>query len=129
MSFKLVVAAKTKISDDRQEGSSISRDPRMTARGSRASGFFFAVATRRKRKLLLRGLLQRRNPGQDHLDPRAAAGRRIEVEPAAQAVGHDVVDDMQTEPGAALIAAGREERIKRPAPHPPAHAPTPLHVN
>src|SRR5258708_15033666 len=87
---------------------------------------FCAVATRRKRKLLLRGLLQRRNPRQDHLDPRAAAGRRIEVEPAAQAVGHDVVDDMQTEPGAALIAAGPEERIESAAPGVGAHAAPPV---
>src|SRR5882672_5731347 len=61
---------------------------------------------------LFRRLLQRRHPGQDDLDSRAPAGLGIEIEPAAEAIGHDAVDDMQAEPGAALVAARREERVK-----------------
>src|SRR6202165_4227019 len=79
--------------------------------------------------VLLGRLLQRRDPGQDDLDSGAAAGLGIEVEPAAQAVGHDRVDDMQAEPGAALVAAGGEERIKGAAPDVEAHAATIVREN
>src|ERR1700735_4088168 len=65
---------------------------------------------------LFGGLLQRRDAGQDDLDSRAAARLGIKIEAGAQPGGHDAVDDMQTEPGAALIAARREERIERAAP-------------
>src|SRR6202035_3676464 len=65
---------------------------------------------------LLGGQLQRRHPGKNDLNPRAGVGLGIEVEPAAKSVGHDTVDDMQPEPGAALIATGGEERIERAAP-------------
>ena len=61
---------------------------------------------------------------QDDLDPRAAARLGIEIEPAAQPVGHDAVDDVQAEPGAALVAPRREERIERAAAHVEAHAAT-----
>src|SRR4030088_1492233 len=74
--------------------------------------------------VLLRGLLQRRNAGQDDLDSGAAAGLGIKVEPAAQTVGHDRVDDMQAEPGAALVAAGGEKRIESTAAGGERHAPT-----
>src|SRR6202795_4583490 len=71
---------------------------------------------------LFRGLLQRRDPGKNHLDSRAAAGLGIEIEPAAETVGHDAVDDMQAEPGAALIATRREERVERTPPDVERHA-------
>src|SRR6202166_5460205 len=44
------------------------------------------------------------------------------MEPAAQTIGDDAVDDVQAEAGAALVAAGREERIERLAPDIEAHA-------
>ena len=47
--------------------------------------------------MLFRGLLQRRHPRQDDLDPRASAGLGIEVEPAAETVGDDAVDDVQAQ--------------------------------
>jgi hypothetical protein len=68
---------------------------------------------------LLRRLLQRRDPRQDDLNPRAAAGLGIEVQPAAEPVGDDAVDDMQAKPGAALIPARGEERIEGAAPRLP----------
>src|SRR3984893_15328864 len=71
---------------------------------------------------LLRRLLQRRHPGQDDLDSGAAAGLGIEIEPAAEAIGYDTVDDMQAEPGAALVAARGEERVEGAAPDVEAHA-------
>src|ERR1700738_2289514 len=67
-------------------------------------------------------LPQRRHPGQDDLDSRAAAGLGIEIEPAAEAIGHDAVDDMQAEPGAPLAAARGEERIAGAATDVEAHA-------
>src|SRR6476646_1617065 len=73
---------------------------------------------------LFRCQLQRRDPGQDDLDSRASAGLGIEVEPAAQTVGYDAVDNMQAESSAALIAARREERIERAAPDVEGHAAT-----
>src|ERR1700749_2927008 len=73
---------------------------------------------------LLRSLLQRRRARQDHLDARAAARHRIEIEPPPETVGDDAVDDVQAEPGAALIPAGCEERIEGPAPHVQRHAAT-----
>src|ERR1700704_4110241 len=69
-------------------------------------------------------LLQRRNPGKDDLDTRAAAGLGMEVEPAAQTIGYDTVDDMQAQPGASLTATRREKRIQRPAPDVETHAAT-----
>src|ERR1700686_3342362 len=101
--------------------------PRWSARPARSSRQRFANSPRSIEAIrtpLFSGLLQRRNARQDHLDSRAAAGRRVEVEPAAQAVGHDAVDDMQAEPGATLIAAGREERIEGAAADIEAHAAT-----
>ena len=43
---------------------------------------------------LFRRLLERGCARQDHLDPRAAARLGIEIEPTAEAVGDDAVDDM-----------------------------------
>src|SRR4051812_13167217 len=71
---------------------------------------------------LLRRLLDRRHPGQDDLDLGAAARLGIQVEPPAQPVGHDAVDDMQAEPGAALVPPGGEEWIERPPPDVETHA-------
>ena len=67
-------------------------------------------------------MFQRRDARQDDLDSRASAGLRIEVEPAAEAVGHDIIDDVQPESGAALIPARGEERIEGAAPNVEAHA-------
>src|SRR4051794_4353954 len=67
------------------------------------SGFARRRAPRNDDRLLRR-LLDRRHPRQDDLDLRAAAGLRIEVEPPAQPIGDDAIDDMQAEPGAALVA-------------------------
>src|SRR6202035_1437238 len=72
--------------------------------------------------LLFRRLLQRRNARQDDLDSRSAARLGIKLKPAAQTVGHDAVDDMQTEPGATLVAARREKRIERATPDIETHA-------
>src|SRR5262245_8149400 len=66
--------------------------------------------------------LRRRHARQDHFDFRPLAGLAVEAEPAAQTIDHDVVDDMQPEPGAAKIAAGREERIEGLAPDAGTHA-------
>ena len=71
---------------------------------------------------LFRRLLQRRRARQDHLDARAAARRGIEIEPAAEAVGDDAVDDVQAEPGAALVAPRGEKRIEGAAANVEAHA-------
>ena len=49
-------------------------------------------------RLLFRRQFQRRSARQDHLDPRAAARLGVEVEPTAEAVGHDAVDDVQAKP-------------------------------
>src|SRR6266851_6219281 len=70
---------------------------------------------------LLRRLLQRRDARQDDLDSGTAARLGIEVEPAAEAVGDDAIDDMQSEPSAALIPAGREERVEGAAADVEAH--------
>src|SRR5882672_3739105 len=71
---------------------------------------------------LLRRLLQRRDTRQQDLDSGTAARLGIEVEPAAEAIGHDAVDDMQAEPGAALIPARGEKRIESASAHIEAHA-------
>jgi len=60
---------------------------------------------RSKTPCLLRRLLQRRDARQDDLDARAAPRRGIEIEPAAEAVGDDAVDDVQAKPGTALTSA------------------------
>src|SRR5512138_4023341 len=72
--------------------------------------------------LLFRRLLQRRRARQDHLDARAAARLGIEIKPAAEPRRHDAVDDVQAEPGAALVAPRREERIEGAAADVEAHA-------
>jgi hypothetical protein len=50
------------------------------------------------------------------MDSRSLAGLAIEIEAATQAIRHDIVDNMQVEAGAALVAARREEWIKRLTP-------------
>src|ERR1700726_136907 len=54
--------------------------------------------------MLFRCLLERRTPRQDDLDPGAPPRFRIKVEPPAETIGHDALDDVQTKPGAALVA-------------------------
>src|ERR1700736_199623 len=84
--------------------------------GKARTGFLSGLSLRRRGGALLGGLLQRRDPGKNDLNSRAAAGLGIEVEPAAKTIGYDAVDDMQAKPGAALIATGGEKRIERAAP-------------
>src|SRR3978361_1853077 len=72
--------------------------------------------------LLFRCLLERGCARQDHLDPRAATRLGIQIKPAAEPVGDDAVDDVQSEPGAALIASRGEERIECAAADVEAHA-------
>ena len=59
---------------------------------------------------------------QDELNSRSLAGFAIEMQPAAQTIRNDGVDDVQAEAGAASISARREERIERPVPDIEAHA-------
>src|SRR5436190_92018 len=46
---------------------------------------------------------------------RAPAQPRLEAQPSAQLLRHEIVDDVQTEPGSALVSARREEGIERAA--------------
>src|SRR5205807_2035935 len=81
------------------------------------------VLRRRSRSIGLLGrLLQRRDTRQDDLDARPRPGLGLEIEPSAETIGDDVVDDVQAEAGAALIAPRREERIEGAAPDVQAHA-------
>src|SRR4030081_2822838 len=130
------VSMRTRCSAGRVRSASVSpaRSPirrlswmerRSWAKPARSSGRPYANwLTSISQTVLLGGLLQRRNPGQDDLDSRAAAGLGIEVEAPAQTVSHDTVDDVQAESGAALITARREERIERAAPDVEGHAAT-----
>src|SRR5882672_8615126 len=65
--------------------------------------------------------LSRRLPRQDQANFRSLAGLAFEMQPATQTIRHDGVDDMEAEAGAALIAAGGEERIEGFAPDIEAH--------
>jgi len=66
--------------------------------------------------------LHRRHLRQNDLNPCALAGFGMQIDPPPQAVGHDAVDDMKAETGAALIAAGGEKRVEGPTPDVRAHA-------
>ena len=67
---------------------------------------------------------RRRGPGQDEPHPRSFGRFAVEIEAAAQTIGHDAVDDMQAEAGTALMTAGREEWIERLASDLRTHAAT-----
>src|SRR4051794_14888366 len=56
--------------------------------------------------------VQRRLARHDDLYFRARAGFGVQIDPAAQTIGHDVVDDVQSEASAALVAPGREKRVE-----------------
>src|SRR5262245_52866166 len=62
-------------------------------------------------------LYRRRIPGRDPRDGDAEAGApaepRFEGHATAQLLGDEVEDDVQAESGAALVAAGGEERVER----------------
>src|SRR5690242_20452697 len=45
--------------------------------------------------------------------PRAPSQPRFEAQPTAQLLRHQIEDDVQTEPGPAVVATRREERIQR----------------
>src|SRR5471030_3020289 len=64
----------------------------------------------------------RRQARQHELDFRSPAGLAVEIDPAAQTVGDDTVDDMQAKAGAAQVATRREKRIESLAPDTVAHA-------
>jgi hypothetical protein len=66
--------------------------------------------------------LRRRHAGQDQLDPCSLASFAIKMEPAAQTIRDDGVDDMETEASAASVPPGREERVEGLAPDIEAHA-------
>src|SRR6185295_2222827 len=68
----------------------------------------------------LRG--QRRFARHDDPDLRPRTGPGFQIDPASQTIGHDVVDDVQSQPGAALVAPGREEWIEHLTPDFRAHA-------
>src|SRR5262249_10043102 len=51
-------------------------------------------------------------PWNPDAESRATSGRRIQGETPAEALGDDVEDDVQAEPGAAVIAPRGKERIK-----------------
>ena len=67
-------------------------------------------------------MLCRCDPWQNDLKFRARARRTVNIELPPETIGDDVVDDMQTEPSAAALAARREERIEGLAPDVSAHA-------
>ena len=56
--------------------------------------------------------LGRRHTREDQSDFCSLAVFAVEIAPAAQAMGHDVVDDMQAEAGVALITASCEKWIE-----------------
>ena len=58
-------------------------------------------------------LIQSPEPGQNDLKFRSRARRTIKIEPAAQTVRHDVVEDMQAKACTAEMAA---RRVEWPAP-------------
>src|ERR1700680_1816397 len=68
------------------------------------------------------GFLTRRGEGKRYPKGRAAPGGRRDHDSASQATGHQVVHDMQPQPGAALAAAGREEGVERAPLHVLGHA-------
>src|SRR5262245_36834850 len=85
---------------------------------SRNCACFTAPRERSSASAALRG----HDPGEEHLDLGALARFAIETEPATQAICDDVVDDVQSEPGAAEIAPRREKRIEGLMPDVEAHA-------
>jgi hypothetical protein len=66
----------------------------------------------RPARTLIRGRC-RGHTWQDDRYFRPLAGFAIEIEPATQTIRDDVVDDVQTEARAALVASRREEWIER----------------
>ena len=70
---------------------------------------------------LFRSKLQRRFARHDDVDFRSRARSSFQIDPATQTIGHDVVDDVQSEAGAALVAPGREKRVEHLAPDLRAH--------
>jgi hypothetical protein len=54
-----------------------------------------------------------RQTRQNDLDRRSLAQLALKLEPAAQVIGDDAVDDVQTKAGTAPVATSREEWVKR----------------
>ena len=67
-------------------------------------------------------LIQSPEPGQNDLKFRPRARRTLKIEPAAQTVRHDVVEDMQAKAWAAEIVTRREEWFEGLPPDLGAHA-------
>src|ERR1700738_2514070 len=53
--------------------------------------------------------------GKSTAKPLPPAHPRLEAQPPAQLLRHEIVDDVQTEPGSALVSPGRKEGIERAA--------------
>jgi hypothetical protein len=58
----------------------------------------------------------RSHPWQDDPHPGSLVEFAVEIDPAAEAICHDGVDDVQAETGASMIAARGKERIECLAP-------------
>src|SRR5450755_1152137 len=71
---------------------------------------------------LFRSKLRRRFARHDDADLRSRARSSFQIDPATHTIGHDVVDDVQSEAGAALVAPGREKGVEHLAPDLRAHA-------
>ena len=69
-------------------------------------------------------LIQSPEPGQNDLKFRPRARRTVKIEPTAQTVRHDVVEDMQAKACTAEMAARRVEWIEGVTPDVGAHAAT-----
>ena len=95
----------------------------ITRRG-RVSCAACAALSRRPDSALarFRGKLQRRFARHDDANFVPAPWPGFHIDPAAQAVGDDVVDDVQSQAGVALVATGREKRVEHLAPDFRAHA-------
>ena len=70
------------------------------------------------------GMLCRCDPWQNDLKFRPRARRTVKIEPTAQTVCHDVVEDMQAKACTAQMVARREEWIEGLTPDLGAHAAT-----
>src|SRR3954453_24071569 len=57
-------------------------------------------------------VIARSDPREDELDSCSFPGRTLKIDRAAQAIGDDIVHDVQTEAGAALITTGGEKWVE-----------------
>jgi len=83
-----------------------------------------ANGEQRRASLILTGMVCRCDPWQSYLKFRPRARRTVKIEPTAQTVRHDVVEDMQAKACTAEMAARRVEWIEGVTPDVGAHAAT-----